>query len=401
MIMISCFLMPFKLFYFFFFSVSWHEVVTLTFFSLSNAPLAFIESVQTPCANGREGGRAAEPSSWRQPLTTITVSKKRNWLQQSSLGKNHCTKDELQGMLGAEEEGSHCSHQPPPPPSPSPDHLRPSGGAPPQPVRLQLPQVSFNTSLFTRMKFMEVTQHPTRWLMHFSFASCFISCFPRSLTGNSGAFLIQVSVGQAKVSAHPRSVDPAEENDADDEGEIWYNPIPEDDEPDMSHRPSIRLLVPRRTEPERRPSRGGDGGHSGRTLEVGGGAGPEALGEGHGDGPGDGSQGNAVHSTEALHLHRQMLACKPQEEGGPSNSRATGEAKKRKPSTPSLVFLFPCCFSATASFTLSLTFLWANYFLSFSLSASHSGQIFVVVHTLSTNYSCVENVSNQRINRLT
>ncbi|KAK5869589.1 hypothetical protein PBY51_024294 [Eleginops maclovinus] len=149
---------------------------------------AFIENVQTPCANGREVGRASDSSSWRPTLTTITVSKKRNWLQQSSLGKNQCTKDELQGMLGAEEEGS---NQLPPPPSPSPDHLRPSGGAPSRPARLHL---------------------------------------------------TQTSVGEAKASPHPRSIDPAEENDADDEGEIWYNPIPEDDEVEMSHRPSVRLL---------------------------------------------------------------------------------------------------------------------------------------------------------------
>ncbi|XP_076582487.1 rho GTPase-activating protein SYDE2 isoform X1 [Chaetodon auriga] len=234
---------------------------------------AFIENAQTPCANGREVGRASETPSWRPPLTTITVSKKRNWLQQSSLGKNQCAKEELQGMLGAEEEGSQGSHQPTPPPSPSPDHLRPSGGAPSRPVRLHLPQVN---------------------------------------------------VGQAKVSPHPRSVDPAEENDADDEGEIWYNPIPEDEEPDVAHRPSVRLLVPPQAEPQRRPSRGGDAAHGGRNL-AGSSGGPEALGEslGGGGGSGDGSQGNAVHSTEALHLHRQMLACKPQEEGGPSTSRAT------------------------------------------------------------------------------
>ncbi|XP_062251344.1 rho GTPase-activating protein SYDE2 isoform X1 [Platichthys flesus] len=221
---------------------------------------AFIENVQTPFANGREVARAAEPSSRRPPLTTITVSKKRNWLQQSSHGKSHCLKDELQGMLGAEEEGSHQ-----PPPSPSPDHLRPSGGAPPRPVRLQLPQVI---------------------------------------------------VGQAKVSPFPRSVDPAEENDADDEGEIWYNPIPEDDDADSANRPSVRLLVPPRTELERRPSRAGDVSHGGSGV-------PEVLVEGVGGGSGDGSQGSAVHSTEAPHLHRQMLACKPQEEGGPSSSRVT------------------------------------------------------------------------------
>uniref|UniRef100_UPI0037E7044D rho GTPase-activating protein SYDE2 n=1 Tax=Semicossyphus pulcher TaxID=241346 RepID=UPI0037E7044D len=234
---------------------------------------AFIETLQTPCANGREVGRGSESPSWRQPLTTITVSKKRNWLQQSSLGKNHYAKDEQQGMLGAEEEGS---HQPPPPPSPSPDHLRPSGGTHTRPVRLQLPQIS---------------------------------------------------VAQAKVSPHPRSVDPAEENDADDEGEIWYNPIPEDDEPETSHRPSVQLLVPPRAEPQRRPSRGADAAHVGRNLGGGGGVtGLDLLGEslgGGGGGSGDGSQGNAVHSTEAPHLHRQMLACKPQEEGGPSSSRAT------------------------------------------------------------------------------
>nr|XP_020489395.1 rho GTPase-activating protein SYDE2 isoform X1 [Labrus bergylta] len=240
---------------------------------------AFIETLQIPCANGREVGRACESPSWRPPLTTITVSKKRNWLQQSSLGRNHCAKDEQQGMLGAEEEGVQGSYQPPPPPSPSPDHLRPSGGNTARPVRLHLPQVN---------------------------------------------------VSQAKASPHSRSVDPAEENDADDEGEIWYNPIPEDEEQDTSHRSTVQLLVPPRVDPQRRPSRGADVGHGGRSLGVGagGGGGLEALGEslcggGGGGGSGDGSQGNAAHSTEAPHLHRQMLACKPQEEGGPSTSRAT------------------------------------------------------------------------------
>lgn len=228
---------------------------------------AFIENVPTPCANGREVGRTSGSPSRRPPLTTITVSKKRNWLQQSSLGKNHCTKDELQGMLGAEEEGGPGCHQLPPPPSPSPDHLRPSGGAPSRPVRLHLPQVN--------------------------------------------------------ISQAPRSVDPAEENDADDEGEIWYNPIPEDEEPELSQRPSARLLVPPRSEPQRRPSRGGDVGHGGRSVGSSSGAGPEALGESLGGGSGDGTQGNALHSSEAPHLHRQMLACKPQEEGGASTSRAT------------------------------------------------------------------------------
>ncbi|XP_023195542.1 rho GTPase-activating protein SYDE2 isoform X1 [Xiphophorus maculatus] len=228
---------------------------------------AFFENFQTPCANGREASRLTnEPSSWSPQLTTtITVSKKRNWLQQSSQPKSHCTKDELQGMLGA-EEGS----QLPPAPSPSPEFVRSTGGAPPRPVRPQIPQVV---------------------------------------------------VGQCKMSPHPRSVDPSEENDADDEGEIWYNPIPEDDEPVTSRRPCIRLVVPPHGEAQRRPGRGADVAQGGWTAE--GSSGPEAVMEGPGSGSGDLSSGNAAHSTEALHLHRQMVACKPPEEGGPSSSRPT------------------------------------------------------------------------------
>ncbi|XP_028299632.1 rho GTPase-activating protein SYDE2 [Gouania willdenowi] len=231
---------------------------------------AFIENVPTPCAVTREAARTNEPSSWRPPVTNITVSKKRNWLQQSSLSKNHlCTKDELQGTLGAEEEGGSQGPQHTfPAPSSSPDHLRAPRGATLRPARLQMPQVS---------------------------------------------------VGQVKASPHSRNVDPAEENDADDEGEIWYNPIPEDDELEVSRRfPHIRLLVP-----QRRPSRAGEGGQGTRTLEasnVGGLEGPV-----DGNGSGDGNQTNVAHSTEASHLHRQMLECKPQEEGpgGASSSRPT------------------------------------------------------------------------------
>lgn len=141
--------------------------------------------------------------------------------------------------------------------------------------------------------------------------------------------LVQVTIGQAKVSTLLRSVDPAEENDADDEGEIWYNPIPEDEEPEISHPNSMRLLVPPRSEPHRRPSRGGGVAHGGRNLGGCSGIGLEAPGESLCGSSGDASQGNAVHSTEALNLHRRMLACKPQEEGGPSTSRATGKAKKK------------------------------------------------------------------------
>lgn len=133
-------------------------------------------------------------------------------------------------------------------------------------------------------------------------------------------------------------MDPAEENDADDEGEIWYNPIPEDEEPEISHRPFVRLLV---QVPQRRPRRGGDAGH---LLEVPG----EKLGAG---GSGDGSQGNGSHSSEALQLHRHTLVCKPQEEGGAS--RAAGMAETSD--TPSRIPSFSCILKSL-SFKPSCTF---------------------------------------------
>lgn len=123
-------------------------------------------------------------------------------------------------------------------------------------------------------------------------------------------------------------MDPAEENDADDEGEIWYNPIPEDEEPEISRRPFVRLLGPSRAAQQRRPSRGGDAGH---LLEVPG----ENLG---GGGPGEGSQGNGTHSSEALQLHRHILVCKPQEEGGAGRAAGTAETSD----TPSWIPSFSC-----------------------------------------------------------
>lgn len=100
------------------------------------SPLAFLENVQT--ANGWEVGRTVESSTWRPHPTTITVSKKRNWLQQSTLGRTQCTKDELQVTPGAEEEGA---PQPPPSPSPSPDAIRLQEGVPSRLPRLHQPQV--------------------------------------------------------------------------------------------------------------------------------------------------------------------------------------------------------------------------------------------------------------------
>lgn len=184
-------------------------------------------------------------------------------------------------------------------------------------------------------------------------------------------------------------MDPAEENDADDEGEIWYNPIPEEDEQNNSDQRSRGLTAPPRAEPQRGSSKGTDLVHGGKSLDGSGCGGPEALVESLGGGSGDASQGNAVHSTEVLHAHRQMLACKPQEEGGPSSSRPTGKAEKKDTHTfPHSNFT--SCFSSASLLTCSLPIfcgwcLKANYTL--CCFASLSLQIFAVVHTLSTNQS--------------
>ncbi|KAK6308771.1 hypothetical protein J4Q44_G00202340 [Coregonus suidteri] len=255
------------------------------------AQRALIENDHSSFSNGCDvgGGKAVEPSLWRPPLNTITVSKKRNWLQQSS-GRPHHTTDDPQCFLGAEEYNGQGQGQAPLPPlSPSPENLNPTGPPLSRPLRLHLPLVS---------------------------------------------------MGHACVAPHPRCVDPAEENDADDEGEIWYNPIPEDEEPELhhSHRPTptpqVRLMVhtrpqdPHVPQAQRRPSRGEEAG-VGRAPE---GCSPdlEGVGESQGGRGGEQSQqGNAIHCMEpSLHQHRQMLlACKPQKEGPSRSSRATATAE--------------------------------------------------------------------------
>ena len=155
-------------------------------------------------------------------------------------------------------------------------------------------------------------------------------------------------MGHARVAPQPRRMDPTEENDADDEGEIWYNPIPEDDEPELTTRPPARLQVPATADPQRRPSRGGEAGRTQEGCSV---SGLERVGECLGGGGGDGSQGNAVHSME-IQLHRQTLACKPLEEGPPG--RATGiDCPFSSPARPLPPHLHspsqPCSFSSYSS----------------------------------------------------
>lgn len=109
--------------------------------------------------------------SGHKPLNNITVSKKRNWLYQSTL-------------RSLEEESKKCQER---------SHLPISPVTPP---KHQLSQPLLKTS----------EEYCTYMMCNTAESALSRNC----------------------------SLDCNEENDADDEGEIWYNPIPEDDELSMS-----------------------------------------------------------------------------------------------------------------------------------------------------------------------
>uniref|UniRef100_H3BAZ4 Synapse defective Rho GTPase homolog 2 n=1 Tax=Latimeria chalumnae TaxID=7897 RepID=H3BAZ4_LATCH len=110
-------------------------------------------------------------------------------------------------------------------------------------------------------------------------------------------------------------LDPSEEHDADDEGEIWYNPIPEDDEPSFP-----QALCPSRVRSGKSDSPGTSckrklsaadltkaAGHAGGPLNS-----SESGGDIQVAPASDVNHINSIHSTERVQLHRQMFACKPQ-----------------------------------------------------------------------------------------
>ncbi|XP_016001533.2 rho GTPase-activating protein SYDE2 isoform X1 [Rousettus aegyptiacus] len=109
----------------------------------------------------------------QKPLNSITVSKKRNWLHQSTLRS-----------YNLEEENKKCQNI---------SHLSISPVSPP---KHQLSQ-----------PFLKSPEE---------YCTCVVCNTDSSLSGNC-------------------SLDFNEENDADDEGEIWYNPIPEDDDIGLSN----------------------------------------------------------------------------------------------------------------------------------------------------------------------
>ncbi|XP_061096420.1 rho GTPase-activating protein SYDE2 isoform X1 [Conger conger] len=223
---------------------------------------ALIENVNSSIAAAREL-RVGIYSESRPPLNTITVSKKRNWLQQSS------GKDGLVAMGEAEDQGPTANfpsevRRPAPPAAPA-GHCKP--------LRLHLSHITVT---------------------------------------------------------HARAVDPAEENDADDEGEIWYNPIPEDEEPEPGPRGvAVRLQVPSASEhavPRRKTSSGDCGWAPGVSP-----ADWEGVGECQGSPGNEASHANTTHSTEPAQLHRQMFACKPADENSAPKASASDGTELSNP----------------------------------------------------------------------
>ncbi|KAI4878007.1 hypothetical protein NFI96_007931 [Prochilodus magdalenae] len=117
----------------------------------------------------------------------------------------------------------------------------------------------------------------------------------------------------------PCLVDPAEENDADDEGEIWYNPIPEEEEADLPHCVPA-TLPPLLLQPPPPP---GWAGGAPRRASAGGEEGRAGEGSSAAGSVGEAGKANVTHSCEQSHLQRQM--CRPDvQESLPARTAATG-----------------------------------------------------------------------------
>ncbi|NXW46260.1 SYDE2 protein, partial [Nyctiprogne leucopyga] len=255
-----------------------------------------IENVYTASRSRKEprSPQGSEVSEHRPLVNSITVSKKRSWLQQST-------------------------HRPPPPEEEN--ACKEAHGAvipvPKPPIPLPEPAVPWapSTSPVGR-------EHPAR---------------SRAAVG--------VLPSTASFAA-PRSTasDFGEDNDADDEGEIWYNPIPEDDEPDL---PRVCLSAVNSPVAVGSPAlryklaSGGDSGtaagpHQGPPRSM------ESMGEGQTARPSAASQADAVHPGEHVPPHRQRFACKapavPAVEDNPAfkcPSTGSGIVLAQKADTPS------------------------------------------------------------------
>ncbi|XP_064520890.1 rho GTPase-activating protein SYDE2 isoform X1 [Pseudopipra pipra] len=226
------------------------------------APQDLIENVYIASRSRKEPKcpQASEVPEHRPQVNSITVSKKRSWLQQST-------------------------HRRPPPPLEEENACKEVHGAvipvPKSPIPLPEPAVPWapSTSPVGR-------ERPVRGCAMPSTAS--------------------------PATARSTALDLGEDNDADDEGEIWYNPIPEDDEPDLPrvHLSAANSLVAVGSPSVwYKPHPGGDSGmatspHEGPTRSM------ESMGNNWTVQPGEGSQADAAHPGDHVQQHRQKFACK-------------------------------------------------------------------------------------------
>ncbi|XP_004176930.5 rho GTPase-activating protein SYDE2 [Taeniopygia guttata] len=253
------------------------------------APQDFIENVYIASRSRKEPEcpQASEVPEHRPQVNSITVSKKRSWLQQST-------------------------HRRPPPPLEEEDACKEEHGAvipvPRSPVPLPEPAVPWAPST-------SATGHPAR-----SYA---------------------LPSPAALRSAAP---DCGEDGDAYDEGEIWYNPIPEDDEPDL---PGVHPSAVNSPVAAGSPSvwykaqPGGDSGlatspHEGPARSL------ESAGSSWTAQAAEGSQADAAQPGEHAQQPLQKFACKapgvPTAEDNPAfkcPSTGFGAALARKPDIPS------------------------------------------------------------------
>ncbi|MBN3297135.1 SYDE2 protein, partial [Amia calva] len=234
---------------------------------------ALIENVHSSSVGRREVrvSKFNEANEARGPVNSITVSKKRNWLQQSS-SKGQVAEDILVTVTAEEDP---CNVSNPPCPS-SEEHRQP-------PV---VPSVGHRKPLRPQPAHVTVTQ-----------------------AGTASHRLARPSLPQ------PRAVDPAEENDADDEGEIWYNPIPEDEEPELSRgtmaewRPSAQMEPQAPAAGQRKLSVGDGIRGSGCTPSS-----SDSLVDCKGAPAAEVNHTSSTHSMERTQLHRQKFVCKAGDE---------------------------------------------------------------------------------------
>ncbi|KAM3839639.1 rho GTPase-activating protein SYDE2 isoform 2-T2 [Vipera latastei] len=143
-----------------------------------------IENVYIPSASRRElkNLKSSEVSECRPQIASITVSKKRNWLHQSSLR-----------VPGLERGNSYKK------------------------ISGKNYQVLKSSSPFFEPKMPQ------------TFSKFLGQENPRGRVNSVHA----AENGTRPLALQNCTLDFGEDNDADDEGEIWYNPIPEDDEPEF------------------------------------------------------------------------------------------------------------------------------------------------------------------------